>query len=167
MERGLRVAGWGLAVVLAALFAINFAKSPVEARKLALDRQIGGIAPEDVQYDSTPKVNFERLEEAIGNKKAIWRELVEAPPPPPPAPKKVEAPDMPRMLHAVVPSLRSQIGRGESLKIRISTPEKPRGVFMGLGEIVNGCVIKEIRDDAVVFALDANGRTYEYVVERR
>ena len=167
MERGLWISAWCAVVVLAAWFVLNSVNSPVEARRLALDRQLAGVQPENVAYDSTPRVNYDRLQDSIGGKQVIWRELVAAPPPPPPPPKVEEAPDMAKMLHGVLPSLRSKIGRGESLKIRIPNPGNLRGDFMGVGEIVNGCVIKEIRDDSVVFALEANGKTYEYVVERR
>ena len=74
---------------------------------------------------------------------------------------------MAEMLHAVEPSLRSKIGRGEAMKIRIATPGNPRGEFMGLGEVVNGCTIVAIQDDAVVFSIEKNGKTYEHSVKRR
>ena len=74
---------------------------------------------------------------------------------------------MARMLAGIEPSLRSKIGRGESLKIRIATPANPRGAFMGVGEIINGCTIKEIQDDAVSFTVEANGKIYEHRILRR
>jgi hypothetical protein len=153
------------AVACLGLAAWGVVQNPMRARRAALDERLAKITyvPEDIATPDRSPMKLQR--KSIVDKDALWRPLV-APPAAPPPPE--EKPDLLQKLQTVTVSARDQIRTGDSLKVKLHmSPEDKRGRWISVGDKINGLTVLEIRDDAVVFALEQNGKQYTEELPRR
>ena len=160
----------GFAVGIAALAGLcvmaihNLVKNPVEAHygdvaSLIEADEIYQISliyngPEGSGLDNqSPAAKWRNT---IASRASVWAPIVEAPPPP------VPPPDWKKLLKGISLS-KAFIGEGPDRKVKIlKNPKDTVGEWVGAGSRVNGLLIKEVTDRAVVFTTFANGKEYEY-----
>lgn len=125
---------------------MNFLFDPTEVRRQNLSRDLQSVPPSSRLSDSS-NVDIDEWGQKIIDKKDLWKPLVPPPPPPPPPPPAPpKRPDVAQMLQGVKAS-RQQIGQ----KIKIFTPEEPRGVLVGVGDTVKGCKVQSFDRSTVTF----------------
>lgn len=121
-------------------------------------QQLAAIEPVEMRYEkqSWP---YEEWQEKLASRPALWKELVKPPPPPKAAPPP--PPDLAKILAGVTAG-RQQVGD----RAKIMTPGDKRGSFMGVGEQVNGCTIKEVSKKEVVFVMMHLDQEIKYAIPR-
>jgi len=147
-----------------AFMAMQALQNPMHERLAVLETDMASVDYIPEEYVTTSSANYPALVMRIVNKETVWKELV-APPkrkrkPPPP-------PDLEKMLDGVVASRRVQIGVGDSISIKVTTPSNPRGSFMKVGDEVGELTIKEISKEAVLFHLKKRGKDYTHSLPRK
>ena len=152
----------GVSLLSLGMILKNQLMNPMEFRKLELDREINFLAAKPMDEVLTPAVNYRQLKKELSSHPRLWRELV-----PPPPPKKVapKGPDFVKLLTGVRASKR-QVKVGNTIKVRMTTPDKPRGVYKVIGDVINGVKIKEFTPTHVVFEKPLNGKTFTYELLR-
>jgi len=150
MEQKVTIAGVAIVASLLVLMGYLLIANPMKERQQQLNRQIEAIQPIEVVFEP-PKWDFDKWQNSIAAKPKIWQDLVEAPPPPPPPPEK--PPDLGALLKGVSPT-RQQVGS----KIKIITGTDPKGVFMQVGDTINGLTIKSIEKTEIIFSLMWQGK---------
>ena len=140
-DRHLWIATLGIAGLILARVVLNVVENREELR-VAL-----AAVPEHAAIDdsnSDPQAWAQSIQAAP----ALWQELVApAPVAPTPAPK-VEEPDVLAKLKNVRVG-KAQIG---TTKLKIFTPENPRGTWLELGESVNGCKLTAFDRETAFFS---------------
>lgn len=141
--------------------ALHAFRNPMDKRLAVLETELASVdyVPED--YEIISNANYSVIVADIVGKTTVWKELV-----PPPPKKRTPPPDLKKMLAEVVASRRVQIGRGDTISIKITSPQYPRGKFMGVGDKVNKLTIMEITDESVLFRLNRGGKEYTYLLPR-
>ena len=140
MERIITILSAGLAALVLGTVVMNQLHDPYETRRLELATRLADIGAEGDDGDEF-EWQFDEWNNMIIEKTSAWQELIPPPPPPP------QRPDLAQMLSGVKPT-RAQVGD----KVRFSTPNNPRGDFLGVGETINGVTIKSIDRKQVVFS---------------
>jgi len=145
-----------LTAALAAAAGFQFLNPP--ARPEEFQQQLAAIEPVEMRYEKQAWP-YEEWQERLASRPALWKELVEPPPPPkaPPPPP----PDMAKLLAGVTAG-RQQVGD----RAKIMVPGDKRGTFMGVGEKVNGCEIKEVSKKEVIFSLIHLEKEITYSIPR-
>jgi len=107
-------------------------------------------------------IDFARIQQDITAVPTLWRPVIAPAAPPPPT---RATPDLAEML-AEVRVGREQIG---TAKIKVFTPEAPRGAWIEIGDMVNGCTLASFTRDEAVFAHTwaAGGATLEITLPRK
>jgi len=147
-----------------AFVAMHALQNPMHERLTVLETDMASVDYIPEEYVTTSDANYPMLVTRIVNKETVWKELV-APPKKRIRPPK--PPDLEKMLEGVVASRRVQIGRGDSISIKVTTPSNPRGSFMKIGDEVNTLTIKEITSESVLFHLKKRGKDYTYSLLRK
>lgn len=154
----------GLVVTGSLVFvSLHAIRNPMHERLAVLETDMASVHYVPEEYVTNSNANYSAIVAGIVRKTAVWKELV-APPV-----KKVKPkppPDLEKMLEGVIASRRVQIGRGDKLSIKISSPQNRRGKFMGVGDEVNKLRIMEISDESVLFRLKSGGKEYTYSLPR-
>ncbi len=85
----------------------------------------------------------------INTNPKLWDALVPPPPPPPPpAPPAPKRPDLAELLKDVTPT-RQTVGQN----VRFVTRQHPNGIYVEVGETLNGCKFESFTRDSVRFSL--------------
>ena len=143
-----RIAAIACMAALAAIFlwiVFRAIVNPVKAERESFAADLAKVTPVEVAIDK-PNWNFEKWEKSIAGKQSLWQELVAPPPPVPPPPEA--PPDLQKMLQGVTATRQSVGGRAKIIK-----PDEPKGVFMKVGDNINGLRIKEITKTEVTLSL--------------
>jgi len=160
MRRWLFLGGVGLLAVLVGLIVLNALQSPVAARELDLESTLASIETPPAPPPTTPGLSYAELEHAITGNPRVWKALIDAPPP------VKKTPDLAGMLKGVQVT-RDVMGSGESMKVRIRTPQSRRAAWKGKGDVVAGLTIESVTAESVTFILVSNGDTYRHSVPVR
>lgn len=160
MRRWLFMGGVGLLAVLVGLIVLNAVQNPVAAREKDLDYAIASIEAPPAPPPTTPGLSYAELEQAITGKPSVWKALIDAPPP------VKKAPDLADMLKGVQVT-RDVMGSGDSMKVRIRTPENRMAAWKGKGDVVAGLTIESVTAESVTFMLVSDGDTYRHSVPIR
>jgi len=147
-----------------AFMAMQALQNPMHERLAVLETDMASVDYIPEKYVTTSSANYPMLVTRIVNKVTVWKELV-APPKKRIRPPK--PPDLEKMLDGVVASRRVQIGRGDSISIKVTTPSNPRGSFMKIGDKVGELTIIEISKEAVLFHLKKRGKYYTHSLPRK
>lgn len=134
------------------LLIYNFLRSPIAEKDAWLQTELASLSA-DWEAGDAAEVNLQAARDVITSKPALWRRLI-APPPPPRQPINV----LDRLQGIQV--TRQTMGSGETIKIRMVTPQAPRGAWFKKGDVINGAVIKEISSTSVVFSVMDQGQEY-------
>jgi len=106
--------------------------------------------------------NADRWGKTILAQEFLWESLIPPPPPPPPKPPpKPKPPDIAKALEGVEAS-RAQIGN----KVKIITPDNPRGEWMALGETIKGATLEAITRTEVKFTMKWEGGKVAHTIAR-
>ncbi len=137
-----------LTALLLLLTLYRGALNPMNQERDALKRALAEI-PAQAPLDDHPGQDYARLMQRIDRAPHLWQALVAPPPAPAVAPPpKASAPDLDAMLADIRVS-KAQIG---TTKIKIFTPESPRGEWIRLGTVINGCTLESFTGDEAIFS---------------
>ncbi len=157
----------GIAVLagLCVMAILNLVKNPVEARygDIASIIEADEIYEISILYDGDDGDGGQdsqspaaKMRNEIASRASLWAPIVDVPPPPAPPP------DWNKLLKGIILT-RTFIGEGPERKVKIlKDPKDTVGEWVGAGSRVNGLLVKEVTDTAVVFTTFANGKEYEY-----
>ncbi len=138
-----------LLMVLPAAFLMvyQFTNDPLQGRRQLLAEELQRI-PHNVEFPAPADWPFETWNDNILSKSALFSALVPMPePPPPPPPEPPKPPNLCEKLKGVTPT-RQQIGKK---KIKMITPESPKGAFMSPGDSVAGCKLADFDKQGATF----------------
>ena len=161
-DRHLWIATLGIAGLILARVVLNMVVSPLDSNREALREALAAV-PEHASLDdglNDPQV----WTQSIDDSPALWQELVApAPAAPPPAPT-LEEPDVLTMLKTIHVG-RAQIGTS---KIKIFTPKDPQGIWLEIGETINGCRLTGFDRETAQFSYywEAGKRNLAVALER-
>ncbi len=138
----------GIAGLLIAKVLLNMVVSPMDVKRQELADALAEV-PSHALLADDEATDFELMVKDLRDAPALWTELVPPPPPaPPPPPPKPQAPDLAEMLSAI------EVGRGQigTTKIKITTPDSPRGTWLQLGEHIGGCTLESFTREEAIFS---------------
>ncbi len=142
-----------------AVAAYRVVASPVAAMERDLAQQIEEAQKTDTRYYTRAELNYDALEQTIAARKDLWGAIVKPPPPAPPPPKP------PVNVKAMLTGVKAtRVGVGG--KVKIVTPEAPRGAFFSIGEVIRGATITAITPTEVEFTVDDNGKPVKDTLPR-
>lgn len=171
MSRGERITALALsawAIACVGLVAFRFVNDPMRDRFRALEQRLGAIAHVEEDFVSPDDTVSKAVHFAVANKSALWSELIAPPPKKTASPKAEPKPDLLQKLQGVRASLRQEIVAPDgSRTVKITSPQNQSGRWMGVGGKINGLVISEITDDAVVFMLQQGEKAYTVELPRK
>lgn len=148
MERLSMYIGIGVLVVAGALLALGLVHDVKREDRALLEQRLAAV-PKHAAAEETMDWPWAEWEQNITANAKLWSGLVPPPPPPaPPPPPPPQRPDMAAMLKDVYPTR-----RGVGNKVRIVTPQNPRGDYYSVGDAINGCTIERVEKTEVVFTL--------------
>ena len=147
----------GIAILVQA--GLTYQNNPIIPKRAAFNKKIAAVEPESVIIDFENKSDFTQLRANITGNKNLWQELIKPPPPPPPPPPK--PPNINKNLQGV-----SATRQGIGDKVIFKIPGNPRARY-GVGDVHNGCTIKEITRTDVLFVLPWTGGEVEARIPRK
>ena len=139
--RIVNLVGGGIAGLLGAAVLLNAVQNPMTGRRESLRLALADVRAGDTDVESQTW-DFDLWNGIITGRAYVWTELVPPPPPPPP-----EKPDLQKMLEGVR-ATRQQVGQ----KVKIFAPQIPKGVFVAVGDDVNGLKVKAIEKTGVTLS---------------
>lgn len=126
---------------------LHFISDPMGKSRMALANELKRI-PQNVEFPAADDWPFDKWNENILSKSALFDALVPKPEPPkPPPPPPPTPPDLCQKLQGVTPT-RMQIGKS---KIKIITPDNPRGGFKSLGDKIADCTLADFDKQGAIF----------------
>lgn len=137
-----------VSVVILARIIWNFVVNPMDAARADLAREVAQASSDTVPLDGAS--DYAALQNDIAARPSLWKELIEAPPAAQEAPVnavQAKKPDLAAMLKGVKID-RGQIGEN---KIRVITPEAPKGQWVVVGTVIKGCTLSSFSADGVTF----------------
>jgi hypothetical protein len=159
VEKNITIGGIVALAAVVGLMGYYLVSNPMNAQRTVLATNLANVQTEEVAFEK-PSYDFDRWQQSIAAKPALWQELVAPPPAPPPPPEK--PPDLDAMLKGVTAG-RQQIGG----KVKIAKAGDPKGSFLGVGDTVSGLTIKEISKTTVVLALTWKGQELTTSIPRK
>lgn len=155
-------AAW--AVMCVGWIALQAVRNPMHAREDALETTLAGVAGNSIDLPNSAKPPLLMLRPQIVGKKALWSELVAAPPAPP---KPQADPNLKEKLKGVT-ATRQTIARGDAVLVKFYLgPQDKAGAWKTVGEDINGLTIREITTEAVVFGIKQGEKEYTVELPRR
>lgn len=154
-----------IAAMLLLLTLYRAVVNPMERERLALAEALDEI-PAQAPLDGNRSQDYAQVMQRIDRASHLWQELVAPPPAPAPAPPpKPNAPDMDAML-ADINVGKAQIG---TTKIKIFSPESPRGAWVSLGTVINGCTLESFTSEEAIFRYywEAGDETLRLAIPRQ
>lgn len=147
MDRILTISGLTVFAGVCVFLAQGTVRDPFGYNREDLDQRLAAVPPETRAEERVvwPWADWEK---SITSNRKTWDALVPEPPPvipPPPPPKECEP--IENKLQGVVPTRR---GMGE--KVRIITPQSPKGDYYMAGDSINGCTIDQVTKKEVTFS---------------
>ncbi len=141
--------GLGVLAVALAGIVMNALGDPLAGKRAELQERLAQV-PKSIQVPDPEGWQFDKWQESLARKPGLWDALIPEPPPPPPAPPAPpKPPDLKEMLAGVRPT-RQQIG---GKKLKLITPENPKGAWVNIGEQVKGCTLQSFDKMQVTFSL--------------
>ena len=147
MERRTAIFIFGIAALVLAKVVLNIFVSPMDRIRDNVAASLAEI-PANAPLSNGAGQDYALWARDIKAVPSLWQEIVAPPPPPPPkAPPKASAPNLAEMLADV------SIGKGQigKTKIRVVTPEAPRGRWLQIGDAVNGCTLESFTRKEAIF----------------
>lgn len=135
--------------------------NPMEAREANLESEIANIETRPIFYIAPANIDYAELDAQLKAHPGVWRELVPAAAAAAPV---AAGPNFTELLAGVVAG--NVMGLGDTLKIRVVTPAKPRGYWVKVGDSINGATIVEITATDMVFEKIQNNKPYKYALPR-
>ena len=137
-----------VSVLIAARILFGFIVNPMNGVRADLNRELTQVP---VGMGSGGSHNdLVAIQNALAARPTLWRELIPAPEAPPEKPVEAvgpSAPDLAALLKDV------SVGRGQigDSKIRLHTPDAPKGEWVAVGTVINGCTLASFTPEKVVF----------------
>lgn len=153
MDRILTISGLAVFAGVCAFLAQGAIWDPFSEDRIALEQRLVAV-PSETRAEERVIWPWAEWEKSITTNAKTWNALVPEPPPvvaPPPPP--AECDPIENMLQGVVPTRR---GMGD--KVRIITPQNPRGDYYIVGDAINGCTIDAITKTEVTFSYFCTSR---------
>ncbi len=163
-DRRLLIAALGLAALIVAKVALNVVANPLDTIREDLATALDEV-PSNAPLLDDGRADFARWMQDIEAVPSLWQELV-APsePPAPPPPPKPKAPSLAKMLATV------SIGKGQigMTKIKVFTPQSPRGRWLQVGAEINGCTLESFTREEAIFSYywEEGGQVLEVAMAR-
>lgn len=155
-------AAWAVACV--GWIALQTIRNPMHVRAEALETTLDSVASNPIDLPNSAKPPLQMLRPQIVGKKALWSELVAAPPAPP---KPQADPNLKEKLKGVT-ATRQTIARGDTVRVKFYLgPQDKAGSWKTVGEVINGLTISEITPEVVVFSIKQGGKEYTVELPRR
>lgn len=137
-----------VSVLIAARILFGLIVNPMNGVRADLDRELAQVP---VGTGSGGAHNdFAAIQNTLAARPTLWRELIPAPEAPPDNPVEAvgpNAPDLAALLKDV------SVGRGQigDSKIRLHTPGAPKGEWVAVGTVINGCTLASFTPEKVTF----------------
>lgn len=150
-------------VLCLAVIGWQTAANPMRAREEALNGRLATPSYfNDVpEPDNAPPQQYRSR---IMAKTALWKELVAAAPA---APKPTADPNLQEKLKGIS-ATRQQISTKDGISVKIFMgPQDKRGSWKKVGDTINGLTVREIKAEAVVFAIKQGEKEYTVELPRR
>jgi hypothetical protein len=147
MKRPTMIAVLGITALILLKVALNTLVNPMDRVRDDVAAALADI-PANAPLDSDEGQDYARWEKDIRAVPTLWQEIIAPPPPAPPKPPpKPSAPDLAKMLANI------SIGKGQigKTKIRVLTPDAPRGRWMKTGDVINGCTLESFTRKEAIF----------------
>jgi len=135
-------------VLIGARILLGLVSNPMNGIRADLDRELTqvpvGVGTVRAHND------FAAIQNTLAARAPLWKVLIPAPEAPkeePVAAPGPKAPDLAALLKDVSVG-RGQIGEG---KIRLHTPEAPKGEWVAVGTVINGCTLDSFTQEKVIF----------------
>ena len=149
MERIVNIIGAGLIAVVIGAIVMDVVHDPMNARREYLKQALADIHTTNDEEEGA-QADFEKWNSTITGKQGVWEAMVPPPPPPaPPAPPPPQAPNLGALVNGIKAS-RQKVGD----KIKIITPENPKGAFFGVGDAVGPFTVQSFDKTSVTLAYD-------------
>lgn len=152
-----------IALALVIIMLYRATNDSTESRYSTLQSEIDAIRVKPIFYVASPGMQTEELFAAFIDRPGIWGSLV---PPPKPQAAKPTGPDFKVLLQGVQPS-GVQMTVGGEVKVRIATPEHPRGTWVKLGDTIKTTTVVGITDQHVIFEKSQAGKAYRHKIPRK
>lgn len=139
---------FALAALILARIVLNTIMNPMDTLRADLAREVAQASTDRVPLEDNN--DYAALQNDIAARPTLWKELVEAPTAPletPASPVQAKKPDLGAMLKGVKID-RGQIGEN---KVRVITPEAPKGQWVVVGTVINGCTLASFNAEGVTF----------------
>lgn len=134
-----------------------------------LASQRAWLSGELAQVDARGEIQTSALssawQQSIAGKPSAWMSITKEPPPPePPKPEAPTPPNLKEMLGEIIVS-KAQIGD----KIRVMTPQAPRGEWLIVGATINGCTLAKFDRESATFTHEwkEGGKTLSITLPRQ
>lgn len=134
-----------------------------ESRYAKLQSEIDAIRVKPVFYVTSAGMPTEELFAAFMARSGLWGPLV---PPPKPQAAKPTGPDFKILLQGVQPS-GVQMTVGGEVKVRVATPEHPRGTWVKLGDTIKTTTVVGITDQHLILEKSQAGKAYRHKILRK
>lgn len=125
---------------------------------------ISTLEPPMPYFLDTVHVDYTALKKTFTQRPALWGPLVPG--------SATQAPQAARpnffaILNGVVPSKRKEMKAGEDIKVRVLTPARPLGQWMGVGDTIHGCTIIGFSPDHMIVEKHTGGARYVHRLPRK
>ena len=137
-----------LSVLIAARIVLGFVANPMEGVRADLNRELAQV-PAGMGGGGAHN-DFAALQNTLAARPTLWRELIPAPEAPKEDPVAAPGPKPPD-LAALLKDI--SVGRGQigESKIRLHTPKAPKGEWVAVGTVINGCTLASFTSEKVTF----------------
>jgi hypothetical protein len=137
-----------LSVLIAVRILLGIFANPMDHVRADLERELTQV-PVGTGGGGSHS-DFAAIQNTLAARPNLWRELI----PPPETPKEAQpvapdpkAPDLAALLKDI------SVGRGQigEDKIRLHTPDAPKGEWVAVGTAINGCTLHSFTPEEVIF----------------
>ncbi|MFP6584153.1 MAG: hypothetical protein VCD00_16565 [Candidatus Hydrogenedentota bacterium] len=151
-----------VSVVALAWIGIHATQNPMDARYDTLQTEIKDIQVKPVFYVDPAVANFEEQTKAFMARPGLWRELIA---PAKKAAPKPTGPNFKQLMEGIKPS-RIGMTVGGKVKVRVATPQYPRGTWIQVGDMLNTAKVTQITDQFIVVEKSKGGKVYTHRLPR-
>lgn len=145
-----------------AWIGIRATQNPMDARYDTLQTEIDDIQVKPVFYVVPAAANVVEQFEVFKVRQGLWQELIAAPKKAAPKPT---GPNFKQLMTGIKPS-RVGMTVGGKVKVRVATPQYPRGSWIQVGDTLNTAKVIQITDQFVVVEKSKGGKVYRHRLPR-
>lgn len=152
-----------ISAVAVAWIVLSFIRNPMDARLAKLEAEINDIQVAPVFVVGPSQTNYPQVQRSIQGKNVLWRALIS---PHQQAKPQATGPNFAHLLKGVDVS-GPEMKVGDTLKLRVVTPQSPRGNWVQVGDKLGGTEIVQITPQSVIVSATKGNKTYKHTLQRK